>query len=205
MGFIFSNAGQLYTLISFDACTNDKRLNTHTTVHVKLINVLECHLNLWLLLNKTNLSLYTSRCRWRKETNWSVFFFLYVVIYCWSSVVFFFVAWVNLAWDTEFTERSPLDDVLEKEVDESEDEAFRTLYHCFLTYVPDQQHSTSINGSSQVWIFSLNQTAVKMLWPFSFSALHYGLFDRVLPKTWTRISLLRWSLNRFLTWDKWLL
>ncbi|XP_024149967.2 condensin-2 complex subunit D3 [Oryzias melastigma] len=74
-------------------------------------------------------------------------------------------AWVNLAWDTEFTERSPLDDVLEKEVDESEDEAFRTLYHCFLTYVPDQQHSTSINGSSQsIWgILRENGVSIKAL------------------------------------------
>uniref|UniRef100_A0A8C7WYV9 Uncharacterized protein n=1 Tax=Oryzias sinensis TaxID=183150 RepID=A0A8C7WYV9_9TELE len=45
----------------------------------------------------------------------------------------FLVDWVNLAWDTEFTERKPLNDVLEKELDGSEDDAFRTLYHCFLS------------------------------------------------------------------------
>uniref|UniRef100_A0A3P9HQG6 Non-SMC condensin II complex subunit D3 n=1 Tax=Oryzias latipes TaxID=8090 RepID=A0A3P9HQG6_ORYLA len=73
--------------------------------------------------------------------------------------------WVNLAWDTEFTERKPLNDVLEKELDGSEDEAFRTLYHCFLAYVPDQQQSTSINGSSQnFWgIFRENGVSIKAL------------------------------------------
>uniref|UniRef100_A0A3Q1FMS6 Uncharacterized protein n=1 Tax=Acanthochromis polyacanthus TaxID=80966 RepID=A0A3Q1FMS6_9TELE len=64
--------------------------------------------------------------------------------------LFCFPAWVEAVWDLEFTEGKPLDDTIEEELAASGDKAFRTLYHCFLTHVPDQQQSTSSNEASQV-------------------------------------------------------
>ncbi|XP_035801097.2 condensin-2 complex subunit D3 isoform X2 [Amphiprion ocellaris] len=74
-------------------------------------------------------------------------------------------AWVDAVWDLEFTEGKPLDDTIEEELAASGDKAFRTLYHCLLTHVPDQQQSTSSNGASQsIWtILGDNGVSIRSL------------------------------------------
>lgn len=62
-----------------------------------------------------------------------------------------FSAWVDVVWDLEFTERSPLDDTTEEELTASGVEAFRTLYQCLLAHAADQQqHSTGRDRASLV-------------------------------------------------------
>uniref|UniRef100_A0A8D0AD48 Non-SMC condensin II complex, subunit D3 n=1 Tax=Sander lucioperca TaxID=283035 RepID=A0A8D0AD48_SANLU len=44
------------------------------------------------------------------------------------------VTWVDAVWDLEFTERTPLDEIIAEELAGSGDQAFRTLYQCLLDH-----------------------------------------------------------------------
>lgn len=55
-------------------------------------------------------------------------------------------------WDSEFTERTPLEDSIEDELAVSENKSFKTLYQCLLVHAADQQQQQSAgrDGASQV-------------------------------------------------------
>ena len=53
-------------------------------------------------------------------------------------------------WDSEFTERKPLDDTTEGELSASGDKAFRTLYQCLLAHAAEQQQSAGTDGAARV-------------------------------------------------------
>ncbi|KAM6915873.1 condensin-2 complex subunit D3 [Xenentodon cancila] len=74
-------------------------------------------------------------------------------------------AWVDEVWDVEFTERKPLDDIIEEELMASRDKAFKDLYHCLLCHAADQPQSAGSDDVSQsVWvILRENGVSVKRL------------------------------------------
>nr|XP_046258478.1 condensin-2 complex subunit D3 isoform X2 [Scatophagus argus] len=74
-------------------------------------------------------------------------------------------AWVDAAWDLEFTERKPLDDTTEDELTVSQDEAFRNLYQCLLAHATDLQQSAGKDGPSlSIWAtLGENGVSVKSL------------------------------------------
>ncbi|XP_054885394.1 condensin-2 complex subunit D3 isoform X2 [Poeciliopsis prolifica] len=74
--------------------------------------------------------------------------------------------WVDAVWDLEFTERKPLDHVIEDEVCAGGEKSFRSLIHCLLEHAADQQQPAGRNGASQqgVWvILGENRVSVKSL------------------------------------------
>ncbi|KAI3363176.1 hypothetical protein L3Q82_011545, partial [Scortum barcoo] len=71
--------------------------------------------------------------------------------------------WVDAVWDSEFTERKPLDDITEEELSVNGDEAFGALYQCLLAHAADQ--SADRDGASQsIWAtLGENGVSVKSL------------------------------------------
>ncbi|XP_031160553.2 condensin-2 complex subunit D3 [Sander lucioperca] len=74
-------------------------------------------------------------------------------------------AWVDAVWDLEFTERTPLDEIIAEELAGSGDQAFRTLYQCLLDHAADQQQSAGRDGASQsIWaILGENEVSIEGL------------------------------------------
>lgn len=58
--------------------------------------------------------------------------------------------WVDAVWDLEFTERQPLDAMMEDELAAAGEKSFRTLYHCLMEQAAEQQRSSGQEGVSQV-------------------------------------------------------
>uniref|UniRef100_A0A3Q1AYP7 Condensin-2 complex subunit D3 n=1 Tax=Amphiprion ocellaris TaxID=80972 RepID=A0A3Q1AYP7_AMPOC len=77
--------------------------------------------------------------------------------------MFCFPAWVDAVWDLEFTEGKPLDDTIEEELAASGDKAFRTLYHCLLTHVPDQPNNNDKNLEDIWTILGDNGVSIRSL------------------------------------------
>ncbi|XP_035040241.1 condensin-2 complex subunit D3 isoform X1 [Hippoglossus stenolepis] len=73
-------------------------------------------------------------------------------------------AWVDAVWNSEFTERQPLDDTIEEQLTASGDEAFRNLYECLLTYAADGQSVSSVGTLQNIWaILVEDRVSVKSL------------------------------------------
>ncbi|KAM9344578.1 condensin-2 complex subunit D3 [Symphorus nematophorus] len=74
-------------------------------------------------------------------------------------------AWVDEVWDSEFTERKPLDDGTEGELAASGGKAFRTLYQCLLAHAAEQQQSAGTDGAARsIWAtLGENGVSVKSL------------------------------------------
>uniref|UniRef100_A0A8D0AD60 Condensin-2 complex subunit D3 n=1 Tax=Sander lucioperca TaxID=283035 RepID=A0A8D0AD60_SANLU len=51
-----------------------------------------------------------------------------------GCMVLLLLTWVDAVWDLEFTERTPLDEIIAEELAGSGDQAFRTLYQCLLDH-----------------------------------------------------------------------
>ncbi|XP_015236877.1 PREDICTED: condensin-2 complex subunit D3 isoform X1 [Cyprinodon variegatus] len=61
--------------------------------------------------------------------------------------------WVDAVWDLEFTERQPLDAMMEDELAAAGEKSFRTLYRCLMEQAAEQQRSSGQEGVSQgVWV-----------------------------------------------------
>ncbi|KAM4730294.1 condensin-2 complex subunit D3 [Anableps anableps] len=73
--------------------------------------------------------------------------------------------WVDAVWDLEFTERKPLDHVVEDELCAGGEKPFRDLYLHLLQHAADQQQSAGRDGASQgVWVMlGENGLSVKSL------------------------------------------
>ncbi|XP_034081160.1 condensin-2 complex subunit D3 [Gymnodraco acuticeps] len=75
--------------------------------------------------------------------------------------------WVDAVWDSEFTERTPLEDSIEDELAVSGNKSFKTLYQCLLVHAADQQQQQSAgrDGASQsIWaILGENKVSIKSL------------------------------------------
>ncbi|XP_062268221.1 condensin-2 complex subunit D3-L-like [Platichthys flesus] len=73
-------------------------------------------------------------------------------------------AWVDAVWDSEFTERKPLDNTIEEQLAAIGDEAFRDLFDCLLTYTGDRQSVSRVVASQNIWaILVENRVSVKSL------------------------------------------
>ncbi|KAK5908137.1 hypothetical protein CgunFtcFv8_016218 [Champsocephalus gunnari] len=75
--------------------------------------------------------------------------------------------WVDAVWDSEFTERTPLEDSIEDELAVSENKSFKTLYQCLLVHAADQQQQQSAGrdaASQSIWaILGENKVSIKSL------------------------------------------
>uniref|UniRef100_A0A3Q2DUI6 Non-SMC condensin II complex, subunit D3 n=1 Tax=Cyprinodon variegatus TaxID=28743 RepID=A0A3Q2DUI6_CYPVA len=67
-----------------------------------------------------------------------------------SSAVLSSPDWVDAVWDLEFTERQPLDAMMEDELAAAGEKSFRTLYRCLMEQAAEQQRSSGQEGVSQV-------------------------------------------------------
>ncbi|MED6249849.1 hypothetical protein ATANTOWER_020692 [Ataeniobius toweri] len=61
--------------------------------------------------------------------------------------------WVDAVWDLEFTERKPIEDIIEDKLRTGGEKSFRSLYYSLLDHAAEQQQSAGRDGASQgVWV-----------------------------------------------------
>ncbi|MEQ2275593.1 hypothetical protein XENORESO_005906 [Xenotaenia resolanae] len=61
--------------------------------------------------------------------------------------------WVDAVWDLEFTERKPIEDIIEDKLRAGGEKSFRSLYYSLLDHAAEQQQSAGRDGASQgVWV-----------------------------------------------------